>query len=312
MASNHLPGLPTSLFLLLVPGLAASCSTAADPSSRVRCRDDTECDGSLTCRDGACVDGADSSGTGPGSGGAGAASTSGAGAQAVACGETNDPAAPKLLSFGTNVTTLHEGQTVTFSAVLTDSQGVDDVIGGTLKSETGASYAVFATSAEEGAYEATLTWEAINQVAPIDFDYGGDTARTFVAEFFDVDGHVTKGCATLTLGCTQGWAACGGTCTDVLTDTNHCGTCTETPACLDGCANGWCGRLCLADWRSKGTTCTEICASLGGTCSDYPTCNAGAVHYVVDDCDPLRGEETVDCDQPIAPETAAVACCCSK
>ena len=40
-----------------------------------------------------------------------------------------------------------------------------------------------ATSGQEGAYQITLTWAAINQTDPIDFE--GETTREFEAEFSD-------------------------------------------------------------------------------------------------------------------------------
>ena len=49
-----------------------------------------------------------------------------------------DPSAPRFLTFGTNVTSIGWGGAVTFTAVLTDPDGIDDLIGGSLTSPDGA------------------------------------------------------------------------------------------------------------------------------------------------------------------------------
>src|SRR5262249_50741953 len=152
-----------------------------------------DCKGDRVCEGGACVETAQTSGSGAaggseaGAGGSGASTASSS--SGATCQAPFDLDAPKVLSFGTNVTTLTEGQSVSFSTVVTDPQGIDNLIGGTLKDENGATYGSFATSGQEGAYALTLSWDAINQVEAIAFDYGGKATRTFAAEFFDVEGH---------------------------------------------------------------------------------------------------------------------------
>ncbi|MBX3156438.1 MAG: hypothetical protein KF773_10600 [Deltaproteobacteria bacterium] len=145
-------------------------------------------------------------------------------------GEMSSPHAPVILSFGTNVTTLTEGQTVTFTVVLTDPDGIDDLIGGTLTDETGEHhYGAFATSSQEGAYSLALSWDAIQQVEDITFKTG--TTRKFTAEFFDTAGHSTKRSATLQLTC-DGRVACEGRCRSV------CGfNSTTRGSCTAACAS---------------------------------------------------------------------------
>ena len=46
-----------------------------------------------------------------------------------------------------------QGQTVVFTAVVTDPDGIEDLIGGTLEDPTtGGTYGAIATSASEGSY----------------------------------------------------------------------------------------------------------------------------------------------------------------
>lgn len=125
----------------------------------------------------------------------------------------SDPAAPRFLSFGTNVTSLTEDESVIFTAVLTDPDGIDDLIGGSLTSPDGqVQYGAFATSGQEGSYTITLSWEAMHQAQDITFATG--EPRQFRAEFFDVAGHAVTRMVTIGLTC-DGQYACGGACRDM-------------------------------------------------------------------------------------------------
>lgn len=141
-----------------------------------------------------------------------------------------------------------------FSAIVTDPEGVDDVIGGTLQAPAGGTYGTFATSASEGAYTLSLSWNDLDQVDAIRTPPGGNT-RIFVAEFFDQAAHATTATLTISLQCEDATlAACGSNCVDISENIDHCGVCDN--ACPEGgiCVNGVCG--CSDD-----TTCTlgEIC-----------------------------------------------------
>lgn len=74
--------------------------------------------------------------------------------------------APVFLSFGTDVTSLTEGGTVTFTAVLTDPDGLMDLVGGTLLDAAGvARYGAFMASGGTGSYAkipATVTVDSIS------------------------------------------------------------------------------------------------------------------------------------------------------
>jgi hypothetical protein len=219
--------------LVTVAGACSDASSDGDEDGDPGCSSDADCKGNRVCEAGACVD------YEPGSGPSGTtASGNGAG------GGTTEPGAPEFLSFGTNVPALDgQGETpaVTFTAVVTDPDGVDDVIGGSLLDQSGAPYGAFATSGQEGAYEMTLTWDQIDTVAAIDFDPGPGASRTFTAEFFDASGKKATRSISLSLTC-NGSSACDGQCglarctTECvwLDSTENCG------ACGNDCGSGWC------------------------------------------------------------------------
>jgi hypothetical protein len=264
---------------LLLATLGLSIATAACTEERKRKKGDDD-------------DGEGASGAVGGAGGEGAVGGEGGGTHV-------DPDGPQFLSFGTNVTTLYEQQSATFTAVLTDPDGVDDVIGGSLKDANGGVYGAFSTSGQEGSYEMTVYWDEINQIGSIDFDYGAAQARGFIAEFWDAGGHISSTEITLDLACTSGYAGCNGTCYDTENDIYNCGACgtscyddlcTVNPVCGQGscggtpmdcswmgdgeCQTGSCNAStgsCEADNAPNGTSCDD-----GDVCTEDDECNAGS------------------------------------
>ncbi|NUP13985.1 MAG: hypothetical protein HOW73_48745 [Polyangiaceae bacterium] len=243
LSSRH--GFVASTFALLVAGIAGCSSPAPESGS---CTVDAECKGDRVCEAGACVDpdAADDDGEGGNQGGNASGNGGGASEGGSGGGDVSTPGGPVFLSFGTDVTQidgLYDGQsTVRFTAVLTDPDGVDDLIGGSLIDASGAPYGAFATSGQEGAYEMSLTWDQVNGVSPIDIDPGAASAsRTFTAQFFDESGHVAEKTITLQLSCGSNGACdgecgrvrCGGQCTSLGSEEN----CT---ACGDDCGSGYC------------------------------------------------------------------------
>ena len=180
---------------------------------------------------------------------------------------------PTILTHGTNVTTLHPDESLIITAVVTDPDGVDDLIGGTLLDAGGsATYGAFATSAAEGSYSLTLSWSAIHAVGSIEAPPMG-TARSFVMRFFDVAGHVAEATFSVTLRCrTSGDSACGGTCVDLQSDRGNCGRCgTTVPAfavCRDGIPTCAVGRESLcSDGCFDLTLDRTNCGSCGNACT---------------------------------------------
>jgi len=201
-----------------------------------------------------------------------------------------DPAAPRILSFDTNVDRLTAGESVTFTAVVTDPDGIEDLIGGSLQDpDSGATYGAFATSAGEGAYSATLSWGELHQVRPIEFAV--DTARAFEAVFFDVAGSRATSRIEVTLHC-EGEGACDGACRD-LTTTADCGRCDNRCRAANArCIDGRCG--CPIGETDCGGVCVDTRTSVahcGGCESPCPDAVGGAPRCEAGRCaDPCPGE----------------------
>ncbi|HRE90003.1 MAG TPA: hypothetical protein PK095_12795, partial [Myxococcota bacterium] len=123
------------------------------------------------------------------------------------------PGAPRILSLSANTTVLNRGSTLIITAVVTDPNGIDDLIGGQLEAPSGGTYGAFATSAAEGSYTIQLTWEALNTVRGIDAAPTGSPLE-FKAVFFDVAGARAEKSLTVTTRCDgQGVEAlCDGEC----------------------------------------------------------------------------------------------------
>lgn len=149
---------------------------------------------------------------------------------------TSEPGGPEILSFSATADEITEGDTITFTAIVTDEDGVDDLVGGQLISEeTSAVYGPF-TSQGEGTFSITLSWADLDAVVPIDFS-GANIPRTLTAEFFDTEGLRGATGFVLTLSCARGLGASDGLCVDVhsgtyivdtlILTTNDCGLNTE-------------------------------------------------------------------------------------
>lgn len=109
-----------------------------------------------------------------------------------------DPNGPQILSFSSNRTSIASANRyrdmVVLSAVVTDVDGVEDVIGGTLFVDgTTVSLGTFATAAQEGAYSISLDWETLLSPLPDNFaPWEPALNLPLRAEFFDQAGHKTS------------------------------------------------------------------------------------------------------------------------
>ncbi len=173
--------------------------------------------------------------------------------------------APVFLSLQTNVSKITAGESVIFTAVLTDPDGVDDIVGGTLSDEGGMiGYGPFVAAGQEGTYSITLSWDDMQQAEAIEFE-GMDLGRVFRAEFYDQGAHKVYQDVNVILTCAEG-SACDGVCTDIMTSAEHCGTCARP--CAGGCEGG----MCAPKWgecliMSSGfDTCAMYCASVREAC----------------------------------------------
>jgi hypothetical protein len=195
--------------------------------------------------------------------------------------------APIILSIQANSNAIDPTVSLKITAVVTDPDGIDDLIGGTLDSPSGASYGAFATAAAEGSYEITLSWHDLNTVEAINAPPAG-TSRTFVATFFDVGGHKTVKTVSILLRCDlSGFTACAGKCFNLTRDASHCGACghdcgpwmtqlgqtvnviSSSPSCLDS--------ICTATVHTNNRrSCAAYCASAGQGCNDAMQYSGGA------------------------------------
>lgn len=217
--------------------------------------------------------------------------------------ESSTSDGPHILSLGTNVSTLRSDERLIVTVIVTDPDGIDDVIGGSLLDPTSdASYGAFATSAAEGAYEISLTWDQMQVVRRIDAPDPG-AVRTFRARFFDVAGNAAERDFSVTLRCsTDGESACSGVCVDLQTSRQHCGRCDNPVPGDRDCRGGTiscyadspevCGDAC-ADLSSDerhcgrcGHACPDGADSLG--CSDG-RCLAESYSYDRTSCDSVCG-----------------------
>lgn len=187
-----------------------------------------------------------------------------------------------ILTLSTNSTTITDTSTLVFSAVITDPDGVDDVIGGVLiDAVTQGTYGAFQTAASEGAYTLSLSWSALNQVRPIDFDAEpqGDNLRVFTARFFDAEGATVERTLQITLTC-NGRAACDGTCgrsrcngaclTDTFINDQHCGQCNNACPSETRCRDVESGPEVVAACTCPvGAGGFDICGA--GECTDFTT-----------------------------------------
>jgi hypothetical protein len=174
---------------------------------------------------------------------------------------------PIILSLSSNVATLIPTDQLVVTAIVTHPQGIAQIIGGQLSDvASGGTYGAFMVSTTSGSYSLTLTWSAIEQVADITTGKGG-APRVFRARFYDQAGHSTSQDLTIQLACgdvTQG--ICGGNCTSLDSDRNHCGTCATScttwsqpyPAISYGCNVGRCFLWTETQTRES---CQQLCAS---------------------------------------------------
>ena len=231
------------------------------------------------------------------------------------------PDGPKLLSFDASVSRLTEGGQVTFTALVTDPQGIGDLIGGKLDGAGDTTYGAFATSADEGAYQLTLTWPQLHQIAAIDFAFGQEDVRMFTAVFFDQAGHSASGSLSVALHC-DGAAACDAVCVDTQNDPTNCGNCgTQCGdasgtnfACGTGRCAAWSACITGADVPISDPTCEGYCNFQGKGCAvgcpdETGTLRALVGHASTGTC---AGTESAGpgCSANLSTAGFGLECCC--
>ena len=224
---------------------------------------------------------------------------------------TSDPGGPTLLSFNASSSTLTQGQTITFSAILTTPSGTDALAGGTLGTPDGTgTYGPFDAGAQKGAFSLALSWEQVNQTLAIDF--ADAETRIFQAVFFDTSGRRATASVAVTLRC-GGQPACSGTCvnpTDVAP--KACGAQVvgaHTPASCD--------TVCAAG----GLTCVPYCHLASGYSDPsfnpllagkgyYLDSGAGGVDAFFDSCADVPPASQTDPNTNVSYAFSSVDCCC--
>jgi hypothetical protein len=156
--------------------------------------------------------------------------TAGTGPSGGTGGTAPSESPPMILTFATSVTSIEPRQSVTFTAVVTDPDGIDNLIGGTLAAPGGTpSYGAFMTAAAEGSYSLALSWEQIQQATPLPDD-STEGMLTFEAKFFDAEGNSATQTVMVEFLCDVDGGSnvcCGGESTDTTSDDNHCGACNN-------------------------------------------------------------------------------------
>lgn len=224
--------------------------------------------------------------------------------------------APVILSLQSNVSKITAGESVIVTAVLTDPDGVEDIVGGTLSDEVGMIvYGPFVAAGQVGTYSISLSWDAAHQAEPIQFE-DMELVRVFRAEFYDQAANKVNKDINLTLTCAEG-SACDGVCTDISSNAEHCGACERS--CEGGCEAG----ACLPQWgecidnNSGIDTCEASCASIGEACVENgcelnSTIRAyGIPMFCVEETPYNVISEPCNKIQDWGPGATAVQCCCT-
>lgn len=229
---------------------------------------------------------------------------------------TSVEGAPVFLSFSANVATLTQDESVTFTATLTDPDGVADIVGGSLyNADESLQFGPFVAAGQPGTYSITLTWGQIHQTETIEFD-NGSRPRGFRAVFFDQAGHKATDDAELTLVCAGG-TACDGICTDLGLDALNCGQCGN--ACDAGaCESGMCAPTyspCTEE-EDGAATCAEVCQLVGEMCVAQGCGGATVKHFdTANDCELSLGAAygQVACDEvhDWNINAKSIQCCCT-
>jgi hypothetical protein len=192
-------------------------------------------------------------------------------------------APPSAVSFVLASDKLVEGEETEATLTVSDPQGVEDIVGGTIVEGRTDLPLVELTGAPSatGEYTATISWDGLAALAPLDFD--GSEERTLEATFTDADGGVSAIItAVLTLRCPNGGFALGDKCFHVATTSGPAGQACDT-VCTDagfGCAT----RAAVDTFGVVGTINADLLIN------DVPT----PTELTVDACDALGSEVEFD------------------
>jgi hypothetical protein len=268
----------------LTGGVSAACTGGGTPAScsepTLGCGcDEGNCVAGLVCEAGQCVNagaGTDTVGTIDGATGGVGSTGSGGGS-----GTEGPLSAPLILSFTTNVMSIGDGGFVSFSAELSDPDGLRDIVSATLSTpDLAGTYGELVDNGS-GVFTLGLSWDEIHVVSPLNFVKNED--RAFVLTVTDtMDQAVAE---TLDLGLSCGaFDACDGLCVDITSVDEHCGACGDACPVVDGiggCTAGACEPSlwgCLEP--GDVTSCEDYCVAQGETCVED---GCGTATYILYD-----------------------------
>lgn len=217
------------------------------------------CGAGLSCTLGVCASAAGTGGgagggTGGGAGNGDDAGAGGGGGPADAGHDadggsglpdagTSEPGAPRILSLSVVPPRLHlQGDTgaSTVSALVSDPDGLQDLVGGRLVDPvSGGVYGVFTSTATPGAYTFSIDWLIMQAVRPVASSPLGGSDRVMRAEFFDLAGHTGALDLVMRLDCgLTGHGVCNNQCTLMSTSPTNCGECGRAAPAGQVCRDG--------------------------------------------------------------------------
>lgn len=179
-----------------------------------------------------------------------------------------EPGGPVFLDFGVSTRNV-EDDPITFTAVVTDPDGIGDVVGGVLEDvATDTNLAAFQTSAQEGAYSLLMAPRDLS-LHHRDFEGTMGEAYSFEvrAKFFDQEGKQATEVVEMTIPCESPRDLGGLLQLRHIRDTE----CLAAVVCRDLEGDG---RYECSGYSSQldGMTSNEVCSQLGLSC-DVGACN---------------------------------------
>lgn len=158
--------------------------------------------------------------------------------------------APVVMELLSNPSVLSYRDAITFTAIVSDPDGLDTIVAGKLVSPDGSVFYGAFAGLGGGTYQIVMSWDMIHTASPIEFT-GFNQVREFKADFSDVDGNhatatlaITLDCAAYLDACNGGScerpAVCGGDCVDLATDRDHCDKCGRDCGPGTDCYSGKC------------------------------------------------------------------------
>lgn len=207
----------------------------------------------------------------------------------------DDPQGPTFLTFASDDTAYTVAEMITISAIVTDPDGIDDVVGGSLliigDDAVERTLGTFATSAQEGAYALTVSASTLLE-ATRRTDEAMDhrpTADIVVrATFYDQAGHQARRELTIAVACViDGDVADYGYFGYIID-----GACVQEPAYYCACIGDACGPggdgyySCTADGSGE-YTMNQVCDMLDLSCGScqYGSCTSTNANYRKCECE---------------------------